>query len=185
VERELSTIEMFCSGQNGLKCSKELHLSYTTVKKKYDKYMQLISYYLEQRYQQNPNQTVAYGEYIYLEKSKKRDKKSILEAYNFITFDKGEIYSLLLDSLNAFHYSFRHSADDEYREFNSFLLQSKISKISKNENRVEEFWMFFEDFILKYKGINPKNFYYYLRLSEFFFNYDQDNREKILKGLVF
>lgn len=181
LQKELQIIELFCKDTSAISISKALNTNYVTIKNKCDRYMALIAYYLENKYQQNTQETIAYGEYIYLEKSKKKDKKSILEAYDFITFDKGEIYNRLLDSLATFNYSFRYNEENQsYQDFNYFLLHSKISNITKTENKIIDFWNFFEKFILKYKGVSKKRFYYYLKLAEFYFNFDYESRVKIL-----
>ena len=49
------------------------------------------------------------------------------------------------------------------------MMLNKISKIQKKENIIASFWIFFEESIVKYKGINKENFFYYLKEIEFKF----------------
>ena len=64
------------------------------------------------------------------------------------------------------------------------MMLNKISKIQKKENIIASFWIYFEESILKYKGINKQNFFYYLKEIEFKFNYTTDKQKNILNKLV-
>ena len=77
-------------------------------------------------------------------------------------------------------------ADDAYfKEFSKFMMLNKISKTQKRENIITQFWIFFEDYILKYKGVEAKYFFYYLKEIEFKFNYKRQEQMLILESLLF
>jgi transposase-like protein len=57
----------------------------------------------------------------------------------------------------------------EYEEIKSMLRQSRIIKIQTKANLLK-FWEYFESFILKFKGVDEKNFFLYLKEAEFRFN---------------
>ena len=74
--------------------------------------------------------------------------------------------------------------ENYFKEFSKFMMLNKISKIQKKENIIASFWIFFEESILKYKGINKDNFFYYLKEIELKFNYSIKEQRNILYKLV-
>lgn len=181
----MQIIEFFCNNLSVNETSKVLNLNYITVKKKFMFFRQLLCEYSEQQYQ---NKTVLeYDEYIYLEKSKKKVKENIFDAQNFLSFHYDDkIYTLLMPSLKMYKSQFlQDGADNAYfKEFSKFMMLNKISKTQKRENLITKFWLFFEDSIVKYKGINHENFFYYLKEIEFKFNYTKKEQKEILQTLM-
>jgi len=55
------------------------------------------------------------------------------------------------------------------KEIENFFIQSQWIKI-ENQLLIQQFWDYFEKFILKFKGIKNGNFIYYLKEAEFRFN---------------
>jgi len=92
----------------------------------------------------------------------------------------------LLPNLNRYKDQFLDDGVDEsyFKEFSKFMMSNKITKIQRSENIIQRFWYFFEDSILKYKGIDKKNFFYYLKECEFKFNYTKEEQEKILQMIL-
>ena len=96
-----------------------------------------------------------FEEYIYL-------SGSLKNAQNFLTIDfGGKIYNIMLSSLKNYNF-------DE-KEIKKMLKQSRIIKIYEKK-LIKEFWVYFENFMKKFKGINKENFFYYLKEAEFRFN---------------
>lgn len=185
LQTDLNLIECFCENLSANEASKQLNISYVTAKKKYELFRSLIANFLEERYQGKT--TIEYDEYIYLEKSKKKVKENIFDAQNFLTFHYDDkIYNLLMPNLNKYKNRFLEDGTDEtyFKEFSKFMMFNKISKTKKRENLITQFWLFFEDSILKYKGINHENFFYYLKEIEFKFNYEKELQTSILKELL-
>jgi hypothetical protein len=175
-------IDYFLKGVSANKCSMELDKSYITIKKHYQKIRETIIILLENDYANFHSNE--YDEYIYLPKSKKRIKENIFDAHNFLTFcyDESKVYNLLMPALQRYKQEFLNSGleDAYFKEFSKFMMFNKIAKTSKRENTITQFWEFFEEDILKYKGINDKNFIYYLKESEFKFNYSKEEAKNIL-----
>jgi len=73
--------------------------------------------------------------------------------------------------------------DIYFKEFSKFMMFNKIAKTNKRENTITRFWYFFEDWIVKYKGVNSENFFFYLKECEFKFNYPKDEAKEILLHL--
>lgn len=67
---EQKIINLFCENITVNQCVKGKNLNYVTIKKRYDKYRQLIASYSDKTYQNK--QVIEYDEYIYLEQSKKK-----------------------------------------------------------------------------------------------------------------
>ena len=184
IQRDLKAIECFCKNLTVAQASKLLELNYTTVKKRYEKIRELIAQFLEQEYQNT--KVIEYDEYIYLQRSKKKTKENIFDAQDFLTFHyDNKVYNLLMPNLNRYKDQFLADGAEEiyFKEFSKFMMFNKISKIQKKQNIITQFWEFFEDFILKYKGVDRKNFFYYLKEAEFKFNYTQEEQRDILQRL--
>jgi len=187
VEREYLIIECFYRDLTILECSKKIKIHYTAVKRIYEQIRKKIALLLEEDYQ-NRKDILEFDEYIYLEKSKRRDKKNIFDGYNFLTFDYGgKIYNLMMPDLSRYKSSFVADGLEEiyYKEFEKFLKIHRISKLSSRYNLITKFWKYFESFIPKFKGINRENFFYYLKEAEFKFNYTQKEQKEILEKLFF
>jgi len=178
---EKEVINLFCEDYTINRCVKEKNLNYITIKNRYENYRKLIANFLEEQYRNK--EVKEYDEYIYLEQSKQKVKKNIFDAINFMTFNyEDKVYNLLMPNLNRYKKQFLDDGVDEsyFKEFSKFMMLNKISKIQKKENIIASFWIFFEESIVKYKGINKENFFYYLKEIEFKFNYSVKEQEKIL-----
>ncbi len=177
IQTDSELIECFCNNLTVNQTSKLLNLNYVTVKKRYELFRSLIANFLEEQY--DNKDVIEYDEYIYLQKSKKKMKEKIFDAQNFLTFHYGDkVYNLLMPNLNRYKNS-------DIKEFSKFMMQNKISKTKKRENLITKFWIFFEDSILKYKGVSDENFFFYLKEIEFKFNYSKQMQEKLLHSLYF
>jgi len=183
---EKKVIELFCEDYTINRCVQEYNFNYITLKKKYDNYRVQIASFLEETYENK--QILEYDEYIYLEKSKQKIKENIFDAVNFITFNyEDKVYNLIMSNLNQYKTQFLDDGIDEtyFKEFSKFMMLNKISKIQKKENIITNFWIYFEEAILKYKGVDKKNFFYYLKECEFKFNYSKKEQKDILNRLIF
>lgn len=185
IELEKNIIELFCDNQNINKTAKSLKLNYTTVQKRFINYREYISFYLEEQYLQY--ETTQYDEYVYLPKSKKKIKDNIFEAQNFLTFcyDENKVYNLLMPNLNRYKEQFKTDNLEGvyFKEFSHFMMFNKIAKIKNKNNPIVEFWNFFENAILQYKGIESEKFFYYLKECEFKFNYTKEEQKEILTAI--
>ncbi len=182
---EKKIINLFCENSTVNQTVKNHNLNYVTVKKRYDKYRQLIASHADEQY--HNKHVIEYDEYIYLEQSKKKVKENIFDAVNFMTFNyEDKVYNLLMPNLHRYKNQFLDDGVENsyFKEFSKFMMLNKISKIQKKENIIASFWIFFEESIVKYKGIDKENFFYYLKEIEFKFNYSIKEQEQILNTLV-
>lgn len=181
LELNYKIIEYFCSDISAHKTSNTLGINYMTVKSRYDDFRKLVAQFAEDNYQ--GKEVLEYDEYIYLEKSKKRVKENIFDAQNFLTFHyKDKIFNIPMPNLHKYKNAFlRDGAEQSYfKEFSKFMMFNRIAKIQNTDNLITKFWIFFEKSILRYKGIKPENFFYYLKEIEFKFNYTQEEQRRIL-----
>jgi transposase-like protein len=185
IATDLALIECFCNDLSVNAATKTLHLNYVTVKVRYELFRNLITSYLEKEYQDK--NVKEYDEYIYLPQSKKKIKENIFDAQNFLTFHyEDKIYNLLMPNLKMYKQQFLDDGAQSsyFKEFSKFMMLNKISKTQKKENIITRFWLFFEEAILKYKGVNDNNFVKYLKEIEFKFNYDSEEQQEILVSLL-
>ena len=186
VRTDLKLIECFCNDLTVNHSAKQLNLNYETVKKRYELFRTLIINYLEKQY--TNKEVIEYDEYIYLQKSKKKVKENIFDAQNFLTFHYNDkVYNLLMSNLNIYKNQFLDDGASEayFKEFSKFMMMNKISKVQKTNNLITQFWNFFEESILKYKGVKDENFFSYLKEIEFKFNYSKQKQEDTLKTLYY
>ncbi len=184
LKTDYNIIECFCQNLVANQAAKKLGLNYVTIKKRYEDFRKIIAMYLEDNYR--GQEIKEYDEYIYLEKSKKKIGKNIFDAQNFLTFcfdDK--VFNLPMTDLNRYKKEFLNdNLDKEYfREFSRSMMLNKIAKIQKLDNTITKFWLYFEEEILKFKGIKRENFFYYLKEIEFKFNYTQKKQKELLAQL--
>jgi len=187
IKRDAELVKVFCENKSVNKSSKELGINYVTVKKRFELFRSLIANYLEEQYNKYP--VDEYDEYIYLPKSKKKIPRNIFDSQNFLTFSykQTQIYNLLMPNINRYKEQFLDDGLDEtyFKEFSKFMMFNKITKTTKRDNTITRFWNFFEESIVKYKGIDNENFIYYLKECEFKFNYTIDEQIEILNKLYF
>jgi len=186
VKTDLKLIDFFCNNLTINKTKKELDINYITIKKRYDLFRQLIASFLENEYKHK--RVIEYNEYIYLAKSKKKIKENIFDAQNFLTFHyDNRVYNLLMPNLNRYKKEFIDDGAQEvyFKEFSKFMMFNKISKTTRRGDLISRFWLFFEESILKYKGIRNDNFFYYLKEIEFKFSYAEDKQREILIKLLY
>ena len=185
IEKEEKILKCFCSDLTALECSKKTKLNYITVKKKYEEFRKSIAIFAEKDFEKK-KEVIEFDEYLYLEKNKRKGKKNIFDAYNFLTFDYGgKIYNLMMPDLSRYKTSFLKDSLEEvyYKEFEKFLKLNRVAKLKSSKNLITKFWNFFENFICKYKGVSRENFFYYLKEAEFKFNFSKKEQEEILKKM--
>lgn len=185
IQRDKDIIECFCNDLSVRESSIQLGLNYLTVKKRFEYIRKIVASFLEEEYQGKTSSE--YDEYVYLPKTKKKIQKNIFDAQNFLTFcfENTKVYNLLMPNLHRFKTELLDDQLDEvyFKEFSKFMMWNKIAKIEKKENTITQFWNFFENSIVRYKGISSENFIYYLKEFEFKFNYTKEQRKEILFAL--
>ena len=176
-------IECFVNDESALSVSKRANISYTSVWKYYETFRMLCARICEDEYEKVRSSSCEYEEYYYLENSKKRKREAVFDAHNFLTFDyNNHIYTLLMQSLKQYKNQFiKDNVEDAYiDEFNKFKRTSRIIKVSKYFNNIVKFWKYFEGAILKYKGVCPESFVYFLKECEFKYNHKKDEAIDLL-----
>ncbi|QOP46791.1 transposase [Sulfurimonas paralvinellae] len=176
-------IEAFIENENALHIAKRMHMAYSSVHTYFEEFRLLCAKIAEEEYELYREKNCEYEEYFYLEKSKKNNPKAIFDAHNFLTFDyDGHIYTLLMPSLQPYKQQFlQDNLQNPYlAEFNKFKRISRIAKVSKRYNQIVKFWEYFEQEILKYKGVKSEVFIYFLKEFEFKFNHENSEAIKIL-----
>lgn len=183
--RDKALVKLFCEGISANQAKKTLRLNHVTVQNIYHNFRQLIASFAEEQYREKT--VIEYDEYVYLEKSKKKVKENIFDAQNFLTFHyENKVYNLLMPDLSIYKGQFMDdgASDAYFKEFSKFMMMNKISKIQKKENIITQFWIFFEEYILRYKGIKSEYFFYYLKEIEFKFNYSKEDQETLLTQFI-
>ena len=171
-------IIQFCENKNALKISKELELNYKTIKDRFDIFRKKIALFLENEYNHSIKDYNEYEEFYYIkEREKKKKKKSLSESINIMGFySNKKVYTLLMPKIG------RRAFDIE-DGFIQYLNWNKIHSLNSHQTNLNIFWKFLEDNLKKYKGVEEDNFFYYLKESEFKFNYTKDEQIEILRNL--
>jgi transposase len=108
----------------------------------------------------------------------------VFDAHNFLTFDyDGHLYTIVMPTLQKYRQQFiDDNLEDLYAsEFSRFKRKSRIINVSKHLNKIVEFWNYFENAILTYKGVSTESFPLYLKELEFKFNYDVQKQTELLE----
>ncbi len=187
LKRQLALIETFCGDVTARAASQRLGIHYVTAKKFYDTLRLQLLVFLEQHYMEQIHKVQEYDEYLYLDHSKRKERRYIFDAHNFLSFDYGgKVYNILMPSLNRYKKSFLADGLDElyYNEFSKFLKIHRIAKLRSRDNTIVRFWKYFDEFMKKYKGVRHDNFIYYLKEAEFKFNFTMEERVPILTELL-
>ena len=168
----------FCENKNALQVSKELEVNYKTIKDRFDIFRKKIALYLENAYNNSIHDYNEYEEFYYIkEREKKKKKKSLSESINIMGFySNKKVYTLLMPKIG------RRAFDIE-DGFIQYLNWNKIHSLNSHQTNLNIFWKFLEDNLKKYKGFEEDNFFYYLKESEFKFNYTKDEQIEILRNL--
>ncbi|BDY12492.1 transposase [Hydrogenimonas cancrithermarum] len=186
--RHMSLIEAFRDDFTTKEAADKLGLNYITAKRVYETLRKRLVSFLEEEYAGHREEIVEYDEYLYLDHTKRKDKKYIFDAHNFLTFDYGgRVYNILMPSLERYKNGFLADGLDElyYTEFSKFLKIHRIAKLRSIDNTIVRFWEYFDEFMKKYNGVRRENFIYYLKEAEFKFNYGTNEQIEILKKLYF
>ena len=174
-ETKLKVIDGFCKDKSANKLSKQLGINYMTVSKVFQQCRIFIAQQSQNSFETHEHYIQEYDEYLYLPRYKKSNPDSIYDAQNFLIFDYGKIYTLTLPFASKFA-----QLDKDPQELKNFLRQSKIAKLRSSLNSINEFCLFFEENIKRYKGVSEQNFHYYLKEIEFKFNYEKKMRYNLL-----
>ena len=181
IKQKQNIVNCFCENYSVNQAKNKLKVNYTTIQKEYINIREFIASFLENEYDQS--KVISYNEYIYLPKSRKRVKENIFDAINFLTFEyNNKIYNIIMPSLSKYKNQFLEDGADEayFNEFSKYMMFNKISKIQKQNDLIQQFWIFFENEIKRYKGISSENFFYYLKEFEFKFNYTKEEQYQII-----
>lgn len=180
---EQKIVTCFIDGINATASAKILGVHYLTVKKRYDLFRHNIALYADAQYQQYSQHVREYDEYLYLPKSLKIKEKNMHKVQNFLTLCyNNSVYNLMMPTPKKYEYDL--SSDIEQKKLSKFLTFNKIAKLQTMQNRITEFWEFFEKDITKYNGISSEMFIYYLKEAEFRFNYTKEEQAAIIQSLM-
>lgn len=174
-------MEFFCNNITANSCSNTLSINYRTVKDRYNIFRRLITNYLQEKYEVSTKEDSSYEEFYYFTKKQKEKKtKSLYEAINIIGFySNKKIFTLLMPKLP------RYNNKKDEKEFENYLKWHKIYSKKSYKTPLNIFWEYLEENLKKYKGLDEKNFFFYLKECEFKFNYLQNKQIDILKNIYF
>ncbi len=166
----------FCDNKNANEASKYLNLNYRTVKDRYDYLRFYIAKFLEDEYNKSVKDYSNYEEYYYFNTKQKTKKvKSLYSAINIMGFySNKKVYTLLMPKIPKRALS----EDDGFKEYLNWY---KIHSLNSYKTDLKRFWLFLEQQLKKYKGINEENFFLYLKECEFRFNYEYEKQFEILE----
>ena len=162
IERKAKILKGFLDFLTPKEISKKYNISYATVVKEIKNIRRVIANICEEEFLKKEN-IHEFEEYLYIPKSLKNTPSSIYKAQNFLTIDYGgKIYNIMLSNMKIYE-------TFSPEEIKSMFRQSKIIKIYE-KTTIKKFWLYFEEFIKKFKGVSEEEFFYYLKEAEFRFN---------------
>ncbi|WP_201353258.1 transposase [Hydrogenimonas urashimensis] len=181
--RRLTLAQSFCRNQSVKAAVEQLGISYVSAKNFYDHLRKSLLPLLESDYEAAREQVEQYEETLYLDHNKRRDKRYIFDAQNFLTFVYGNrVYNILMPSLERYKTTLLEDGMHEqyWKEFSRFLIFHRIARLESHDNAIERFRHYFDGFMKPYRGVDRENFIYYLKEAEFKFNYKEKCFEKLI-----
>lgn len=175
---DFKIIDFFCNDYNVLETSQILNLNYRTVQNRYVLIRKLCASYLDDLYQNSVQEKSSYEEhYFFTQKDKKKKRKSIYDAINIIGFySNNRVFTLLMSPLP------KPINEQEDKSFEKYLQWHKIYSQENQTSVLKNFWIFLDESMKKYNGINPNNFFHYLKECEFKFNFSTHEQKSILEN---
>ncbi len=162
IDRKAKILHSFLLERSPAEIANKYNFAYASVVKEIAHIRKVMVRICEEEFLKK-NEIIEFNEYLYIPKTNKKDSKSIYKAHNFLTIAYDEkIYNILLSDMKVYE-------NLSPQEIKKLLRQSHIIKIKQNIN-IPLFWEYFENFIVKFKGIKDKNFFLYLKEAEFRFN---------------
>ncbi len=181
VAREEKLCSLFMEGFNASEASKETGMHFATVQRQYEICRRIVALHSDQEYQLHSQSITGYDEYLYLPKSLKAEE-NIDKFQHFLTLSYDDkVYNLMMPTIK--HYNVDTDNEQEKKLLLKYLRFNKVAKLTKAQNTITEFWAFFEDYILKYKGVSNEQFVFYLKEAEWRFNYNEEEQKKIFTEL--
>lgn len=179
IKNDLLIMNYFCNNYNALDVSNIMGLNYRSIQNRYSTFRLLCANYLEGLYQNSIQEHSSYEEYYYFTKRDKlKKRKTIYDAINIIGFySNNRVYTLLMPNLP------KPTNTPEDKSFEKYLHWHKLYSHEGYVSPLKEFWSFFENQMTKYRGVSKENFFYYLKESEFKYNFSKIEQENILKEI--
>jgi len=177
-------LNSFIGNESAYLCSRNLHVNYITVKKTYQKLRLGILSFIEQSYAHQKNSFSQYDEYYFLPQSKKGNFNCFFDSIGILGMAyETKIYTLLLpDQFSHLKYLSRDLIDMHY--YAQYLSNHKMAHFESFNNVINQFWIFFETFMMHFKGVSQENFIYYLKEAEFKFNYTLEEQRSTLQKIL-
>jgi transposase-like protein len=109
-----------------------------------------------------------YDEYLYLPKSlKAQDNIDKLQHCLTLSYDE-KVYNIMMP--RAKRSLLLSDKDQDSKLLFKYFTFNKIAKLTKAQSTITNFWDYFEEFILQYKGVSDEQFIFYLKEAEWRFN---------------
>ena len=163
IERRIKLFECFKNGFNATNCAKIHKMHIATVLKHFMEFRKELALIADTEFNKNKHKITGYDEYLYLPKSLKIEE-NIDKVQHFLTLSyDNKVYNIMMPSIKKY-------GPNPNKLLLKYLKFHKISKISTTQNIITNFWDYFEEFILQYKGVDSENFIFYLKEAEWRFN---------------
>ncbi|WP_458699424.1 hypothetical protein ACKGJI_06225 [Sulfurospirillum sp. 1307] len=187
LKRDYEVLKYFIEDFSAKKCSEILKVNYKTVKERYDDFRKIIALHVENIYLNNHKEFTEYDEYYFLPKNKRGKVKYLFDSIGILgQVYEDKVYTILLPE------QFAHLKNENLnkeinlvymKEYSKYLNRYKIVHFEKFDSIILKFWAYLENRLDKYKGISKDKFAYYLKESEFKFNYTKEEQLKIIWNL--
>ncbi len=165
IERRAKLFECFKKGFNATNCAKMHKMHIATVLKYFKEFRRELALKADIEFNKNSHKVTGYDEYLYLPKSLKIEE-NIDKLQHFLTLSyDNKVYNIMMPSIKKY-------GPNPDKLLLKYLRFNTISKISTAQTAITNFWNYFEEFILQYKGVDSENFIYYLKEAEWRFNFE-------------
>jgi len=176
LERRERLHRLFLSGMTARDAALQSGMHFVTVQKYYERFREDLTVVCERDYTRHSHLVTDYDEYLYLPKSLDPNR-NITKVKHFLTLAyEGKVYNLMMPSIARL--GLNPDDRDEQKLLEKYLRYHTISKLSTQRSTIRHFWEYFENFIVKYKGVSDERFVYYLKEAEWRFNRNGNGTEQ-------
>ena len=185
LEIDATCIEFFCNDMSANCCAHSLHVNYKTIQNRYMDFRKLILLHVENEYKLKNTSFTEYDEYYFLPKNKRGKVKYLFESIGILGLLYADtVYTILLpDQFSHLRQEALYDPDINFaylKEYSKFLNRYKIVHFEKFDSKIIRFWVFLEEKLAHFKGIDRENFAFYLKEYEFKFNHTVKEQQNIL-----
>lgn len=203
LQRDLKILYYFYLEVSARKCSRELHLNYKTVSKRYADFRNAVISYSEKEFKKLRGLVEADESYFGGRRKGNRGRGAFNKQAVFGILERnGSVYTAVVENVSA-KTLFEHIKKktrkgsvfytDDFKSYKDLKHYGKHSRVKHSKtfgkgknhiNGIEGFWSYAKERFHKYHGIKRGNYFPYVKEMEFRFNHRKEELYPLLVNAI-